>query len=631
MQLHVLAKLFISHLHVRSECKRGQILVKMLVRFLSLLVIVLGTVCAEQYKCKRAYKPSDYIDKLRVPSDCKLEQPPCPYSWKDGIPEGGETSMPMIDRKFFICHEGFSLCGHVPINRTSGAILGHSGVTVGGGVDFGYKTREFFTSLPSTLVDKVEPYFGLTKNHAACAAFERPLRLTRLEANTLTDADIKVTTDRISKQYNKAIEKDRNALPFASLPRGIRTAIVSVAYQFGGPKRYKNFWENVTKNDWDKAIKELRNFYDKIKPEPADLIRRNDEADILEAALLRCSRSVDVVFLLDNSDSVESTNFQKSLDFVKNMIKAFPNEKLSGKNGTRFGLSSFSDLYRSHFYLSSYINQSSYLSAIVRVSYTGGFTNLGEALEEILTDQFTEERGLRPEVDGVPRILIILTDGESQDVVSIPAKNVSDENIVIYAIGISNYDLKQLKEIASSESHVYTLPTFTELEKFISTLTASTCYEPRPASLNKAIITNVAKDNYQYFSYKVKESSNLEISVADLSGSTLVYVSRTNPHPYKYNNDISFDLAQQKNKIIVISARPIPDTKVKRSSDDDLTRQIYVSVTSDTDSARFKIEANECDPLHCTEGTNIPPISSGGIVSATKFVVVGFVVYMMFF
>jgi uncharacterized protein YegL len=569
---------------------------------------VLGTVHAEPYKCRGVYNPSDYIGKLRVPNNCDIiKQPDCPSSWKSGIPKGSETSAPMIYQNFLNCHEGFTSCGYVPIDPKSGKVLGKSGVTIGRGVDLGSKSRESFTSLSSTIVSKLEPYFGLKRNVAACATIERPLGLTLEEANTLTDAVTNDVVPEVSKTYDS--DKDENALVFAAVPRGIRTAIVSVWYQLGYPLSYPRFWNFVTKNDWDNAIKELRNFYDNANEQDRDLKRRNDEADIIEGTVVKCNRSVDVVFLIDESWSVSLANFQESLDFVKNMTKAFPDQKLSGKDGTRFGLSTFSTSYRSHFYLSNYTNQSSYLSAIRRVSYTGGLTYLGEALEEILTDQFTEERGLRPEVDGVPRILIVLTDGVASDDVSLPAKNVRDENIVIYTIGIGEYNLEQLKEIASSESHVYTLSTFTELEKFISTLTSSTCYEPRPASLNETIITDVEKDTYQYFSYKVKESSNLEISVVDLSGSTLVYVSRTNPHPSKFDNDFSFDLSQQKTKILIIPARPIPDTRRKRSTDDDdeRTRQIYVSVTSDTESAQFKIEANECNPLNCTEGTNEMP------------------------
>ena len=621
-----------------------------------------GWVHAQQHNCKNAYEPSKYIGELRVPTSCKVEKQDCPVSWKSGIPEGSETSLPMVYQKFLTCHEGFTLCGYVPIKPKSGEVLGQSGVTIGAGVDLGSKSRASFASLPSTLVDKLEPYFGLKQNHAACAAIERPLNLTLAEANNLTDAVTNNIVIQVSKRYDS--EKDPNALAFASIPRAIRTAIVSVWFQFGSPPEYPNFWSFVTKNDWDNAVKELRNFYTNPNDQqPGDLRRRNDEADIIEATLVKCNRSVDLVFLLDESGSVGSTNFQESLNFVKNITKAFSDEKLSGKNGTRLGLSTFSRNYQPEFYLSSYTNQRSYLSAIDRVSYSGGGTYLGDALQRILTDQFTEAQGLRPEVDGIPRILIVLTDGEATDSISIPAQNVRDKNIVVYAIGIANYNLDQLKKIASSESHIYTLSTFSDLEKFISTITSSTCYEPRPVSLNETIITNVVKDEYQYFTYNVKPSSNLVIRVNDLRGNTVVYASRTNPHPYKHDHDVAFELSDQKNKEIVISAVALaPNTKVKRSSDSEL-KQIYVSVSSDTDSASFMIEANECDPSNCTEGTNeIPtttqppttqpkttqistepstvqpstttsataPIYSARVVSATKFMVVSFVILKIF-
>ena len=264
---------------------------------------------------------------------------------------------------------------------------------------------------------------------------------------------------------------------------------------------------------------------------------------------------------------------------------------------------------------------------------------LDQLLDKILYDQFQENRGLRPEVDGLPRILIALTDGQSHDSVSTPAQRVRENNIVIYAIGIGGYNLNQLNEIASSKSHVYTLSDFDELQKFITTITSSTCYEPSPVSLGNTVNTSVSSDVYQYFSYNVDATSNMEINVVDLQGSTLVYASRTNPHPYKYDNDIAFDLSQQKNKIIVISAR-LPNPVVKRSTDDGNTRQIYVSVTSDTDSASFTIEGNECNPLNCTEGTNEMPARNRAastqnhfsrFVVAMKFMLLSIGILMMFF
>ena len=598
---------------------------------LLIFVFVFGSVHGQQQICTKGYNPSNYVGELRVPPSCKVEKLDCPRSWKSGIPQGSEISPPLVYQKFLTCHEGKSLCGYVPIDPKSGEVLGQSGVTIGAGVDLGSKSRASFASLSSTLVDKLEPYFGLKGNLAACAAIERPLRLTQAAASYVTDAVTNNIVNKVSRRYNN--DKDPSALYFASLPRGIRTAIVSVWFQFGSPPAYPTFWGFVKRNDWDNAVKELRNFYSNPNDQqPGDLRRRNDEADIIESIVAECNRSVDIVFLLDDSGSVGSGNFHESLDFVKNIIKAFSDESLSGEDGTRFGLSTFSSDYQPHFYLSNYKNRASYLSAIDRVSYdSGSSTRLGYALQQIITDQFTEARGLRPEVDGLPRILIVLTDGHSYDIVSIPAQNVRDENIVVYAIGIANYNLQQLNNIASSASHVHTLSTFSDLEKFITTITSSTCYEPRPVSLNETIETKVDAEAYQYFTYKANPSSNLEINVVDISGNTLLYASRTNPHPYKYDHDIAFELADQTNKIIVIAVL-VPNSKEKRSTNNGL-KQVYVSVTSDTDSASFKITANECNPLNCTEGTNEMPRAGASTLKSSAGIaaVVSFVILKIFF
>ena len=162
-------------------------------------------------------------------------------------------------------------------------------------------------------------------NLAACAAIELPLRLTTAEADTLTDAIENDVLDKVSKQYDN--DKHEKALAFASVPRGIRTAIVSVWYQFGSPEKFPNFWNYVTRNNWDNAIKELRNFSNNPDQQArGDLRRRNNEADMIEATLVKCNRSVHVVFLLDDSPSVTcGFNFNQILEFVKSIIKAFPN------------------------------------------------------------------------------------------------------------------------------------------------------------------------------------------------------------------------------------------------------------------------------------------------------------------
>ena len=568
------------------------------VPFVALLIIVAACGCSAQ--CQ-TYDPTMYKGRRIIPTDCMPGTPSnCPRSWKSGVDNGKSTDLPLIDTRFVICHEGFSTCGYVPLDSKTGEVAGRSGVTIGAGVDLGSKDRNYFTSIGvtgSALLNQLEPYFGLTRNDAACAILNRRLTITSAEANLLTENVKNDIATRVEQRYNQ--NRQSETMPFRSLPRGIRTAIADVWFQFGLPEAYPNFWRFVTKNDWKKAVKELRNFYGNPQAQlPGDLKRRNNEADIIEAALATCNRSIDAVFLIDESGSIDSSDFESAKAFVRSIIGAFPDDKI-GKNGSQFGLSVFGSAYRQAFYLSTYSTKAQYLSAITRVTQNVGGTRLGAALTRILRDQFNAVRGLRPEIEGLPRILIVLTDGQSQDSVATPAANIRGNNIVIYTIGIGNYDLDQLHQVASSPSHVKLLDTFSDLDDFAATLTASTCNEPQPISLETKISGNVEKDSFQYYKFTVpSRGSNLQVELNDLDGRTLMYASRDNPHPYRYDNTFGFASSSSSRKTIVIA--PEADSPVKRQTPS--AQFIYVSVTADTETATYILEGTICNITECSEG-----------------------------
>ena len=593
----------------------------MVMHVLLLLVATLAgmpaiVTCQTAYSCRSSYTPANYIGRPRVPPNCTLQTitPPCPRSWKSGVPQGQSASSPLIDVHFVQCHEGFTCCGYVPISSTTGQVLGQSGVTVGSGVDLGSRTSASLRviGVPQRITGQLEPYFGLKTDRAACAAIELPLRMSCSDAQALTQ----LVKDEVVREVQQRYERDRRSDTdaFSALPRGIRTAIADVWFQFGSlPQAAPTFWSHVIRNDWDNAISELRDFYGtSANPPPGDLKRRNDEADILEAALARCNRSIDAVFLIDESGSVSSSAFQSSLNFIRSLINAFPDENLRGENSTRFGLSLFASSYRNLFYLSRYSSKSQYSLALNSVSKRGGSTRLGSALSQILLNQFRESRGLRPKNYGIPRILIVLTDGQSGDSVALPAARVRAQNIVIYAIGIGNFDRDQLNEVASSPAHVHFLSSFSGLTDFAATLTASACYEPQPLSLETRIFGRVEKEAFQYYEFNVPEDVNLKVEVSDRMGNTLVYASRENPHPYEYDNDFGFSAASQTNKTIIIS--PVVRTMNKKrqvSVNSTNTQPIYISVTGIRSNTSFTLEGSTCNPIVCAEGTNE--------VSGTKF------------
>ena len=56
--------------------------------------------------------------------------------------------------------------------------------------------------------------------------------------------------------------------------------------------------------------------------------------------------------------------------------------------------------------------------------YVEGGTGTGAAITEVVTSGFNESSGLQPLSEGVPRVLIVLTDGQSGDDVIPPAELV---------------------------------------------------------------------------------------------------------------------------------------------------------------------------------------------------------------
>lgn len=256
--------------------------------YVGLLSVVLTFPVCFSVTCKQSYDPSRYIGNARVPVDCKPESDSCPDSWKAGVPEISSDSSnafdEMVDSKFLYCHEGFTTCGYVPINSKNGQVAGNSGVTIGAGIDLGSKTSDSFVGLSGDIVQKLAPYFGLKKDEAACAIIENPLPLSPEEAKSTTNVIKMTILMLVQSTYDQ--HKKGCAKKFDSLPRGIRTAIVSVWFQFGSPKKFPNFWDHVKNNEWEKAVNELRKFYSNRDDQLlGDLIRREHEADIIEAAL----------------------------------------------------------------------------------------------------------------------------------------------------------------------------------------------------------------------------------------------------------------------------------------------------------------------------------------------------------
>ncbi|KAG8004825.1 Collagen alpha-1(XIV) chain, partial [Nibea albiflora] len=166
----------------------------------------------------------------------------------------------------------------------------------------------------------------------------------------------------------------------------------------------------------------------------------------------------DLVFLVDGSWSIGDDNFLKIIRFLYSTTGALDR---IGPDGTQFKLNSYS-------------NKERLLDAINRISYKGGNTKTGRAIQHVKENIFTKEGGVRR---GIPNVLVVLTDGRSQDDVNKVSKEMQMEGYIVFAIGFADADYGELVSIASkpSDRHVFFVDDLDAFKKIEEKLVTFVC------------------------------------------------------------------------------------------------------------------------------------------------------------
>ncbi|XP_077841837.1 integrin alpha-L isoform X2 [Macaca mulatta] len=136
--------------------------------------------------------------------------------------------------------------------------------------------------------------------------------------------------------------------------------------------------------------------------------------------------NVDLVFLFDGSMSLQPDEFQKILDFMKDVMKKLSNTSY------QFAAVQFSTSYKTEFDFSDYVKQKDPDTLLEHVKHMLLLTNTFGAINYVATEVFREELGARPDAT---KVLIIITDGEATDSGDIDAA----KDIIRYIIGIGKH------------------------------------------------------------------------------------------------------------------------------------------------------------------------------------------------
>lgn len=189
--------------------------------------------------------------------------------------------------------------------------------------------------------------------------------------------------------------------------------------------------------------------------------------------LLECKRIevLDVVFVIDSSGSIDSNEYNIMKNFMIDLVK----KANVGKNQVQFGALKYADDPEVLFYLDDLGTKSEVISVLQNDQPMGGNTYTAEALG-FSDHMFSEARGSRLH-QGVPQVLIVITDGESNDAdkLNATAKALRDKGILVLAVGIAGANPVELLAMAGSSDKYFFVKTFGGLKGIFSNVSDSVC------------------------------------------------------------------------------------------------------------------------------------------------------------
>lgn len=175
---------------------------------------------------------------------------------------------------------------------------------------------------------------------------------------------------------------------------------------------------------------------------------------------------MELVFVIDSSESVGPENFE----IIKDFVAALVDRLTVGRNATRVGLVCYSLEVQLEFNLARYMTKQDVKQAIHRVPYMGEGTYTGSAIRKATHEAFYSAR------PGVRKVAIVITDGQTDKrepvKLEIAVREAHAANIEMYALGIVNISdptqeefLQELNLIASDPDteHMYYIDDFNTL------------------------------------------------------------------------------------------------------------------------------------------------------------------------
>lgn len=160
-----------------------------------------------------------------------------------------------------------------------------------------------------------------------------------------------------------------------------------------------------------------------------------------------------VIYTGESIDQYRKGNFAKQIEFVKGLSKTFD----VAKDDTNVGIITYSGDAAVRYRFENITNQAELENALDTLTISGTGRNTGKALDVARTDLF--DQPIPDRNDTVRDILVVITDGGSDDDIAVPTYALKGDGVTIFSVGIDRYVRGQLNEMASDpdSEHVFTI------------------------------------------------------------------------------------------------------------------------------------------------------------------------------
>lgn len=182
------------------------------------------------------------------------------------------------------------------------------------------------------------------------------------------------------------------------------------------------------------------------------------------------TEEADIYFLVDGSGSIKPQDFLDMKNFMNGVIDMFT----IGADRVRVGVVQYADIQKTELTIDQYVTKPHIKAAIKIIKQRGYGTLTGKALN--FMQSLFKEAALSRRV-GVPQILITITDGKSQDIVTGPAASLRNAGIKVYAIGIRDAVDTELLDIAGKEKRKFYVHNFDSLNIIRKEIVQEICSE----------------------------------------------------------------------------------------------------------------------------------------------------------